>query len=195
MDKGQLRICACSVASTADPGGLVLPPEPQGKPRGPWLLAARTRPGPRLLLLGSYYKVMNVKDLLPPSVSSNHEGAPERWELGVSSFFLFLSAFFFSQIFMKSFSIYPDTSSPPWVSAGRAQTTNSRRYFPQSSIWLHWQVQRAACWELAEAEGGGARGRQLHSPRPGCSALGCPVDRVRTSGESRVRPLDSPQPV
>lgn len=90
----------------------------------------------------------------------------------VSSFFLFLFAFF--QIFMKRFSIYPDTSSPPWVSAGRAQTTNSRRYFPQSSIWLHWQVQRAACWESAEAEGGGTQGGQPRSPQPEHPALGSP---------------------
>lgn len=147
------------------PADLSPPLGTQSKPRRPLVPAA---PGAehrapscsrgKVLLLGSHYKLMNTNDLLPPSGTTITKMLPNAGSWGVF-FFLFLFAFFF-QIFMKRFSIYPDTSSPPWVSAGRAQTTNSRRYFPQSSIWLRWQVQRVVCWELAEEEGGGATGWQ-----------------------------------
>lgn len=43
---------------------------------------------------------------------------PKAASLGLVLFFLL--PFAFSQTFMKRFSIYPDTSSPLWVSAGRA---------------------------------------------------------------------------
>lgn len=115
----------------------------------------------------------------PPSVSSHHGDAPKCYAFGARSFFLFLLLpFAFPPIFMRRVSIYPDTSSPLWVSAGRAQTTNPRRYFPQSSIWLGWQAPQAACWELAEEDRGGATGRQPRSvptPAPRCRALGCPA--------------------
>lgn len=104
-----------------------------------------------------------------PHLSMAITKMPPKASQTVSSSFLFPFAFF--QIFMKRFSMYPDTSSPPWVSAGRAQTTNSRRYFPQSSIWLHWQVQRAARWEPAEADGGGAQGG---GPQPGVEGPSSP---------------------
>jgi hypothetical protein len=93
---------------------------------------------------------------------------------------------------MKRFPIYPGTSSPSWVSTGRAQTTNSRRYFPQSSIWLPWQVQ-GALWELAETDWGGAAGWRSHGPSLGSLDLWCPMGGAGTGQESRLYlPLDIP---
>lgn len=65
---------------------------------------------------------------------------------GDQHFFFCLLLSPFSNIYKAIFPIAPDTSPSPWVSAGWAQATNSRRYFSQNSIWFCWQVQWASGW-------------------------------------------------
>lgn len=173
MGKGRPGTCTCTPACVSHRAG---PPSLSPNPRPPGHRASQGAPGcrhPRVpgRAAGVTPQIAKCQWPAPPSVSSHHGDAPKCCEFGASSFFLFLLLpFAFPPIFMRRVSIYPDTSSPLWVSAGRAQTTNPRRYFPQSSIWLGWQAPRAACWELAEADRGGAAGRQPRgapTPAPG----------------------------
>lgn len=134
---GLQQACPLFWGSTGLNRSLLVPTAPGIKHRAPRL--------PLRIKKGALAEIALHKEKhgkwLPPSVWSNHHAVPPHWDLGFCPFFPhFLFASFFPQIFMKRFSIYPGASSPPWVSAGRAQTTNSRRYFPQSSSCLSWQM-------------------------------------------------------